>query len=71
MADEQRRFAILLLVVGALLTAMSRVKLHGWEPFSDALAGLGFTLAALARSNDVISSRKPDPPPAPPPEGRP
>lgn len=55
--SERRRISILLLVVGAILTAASRVKLPAWDAFSDALAGLGFALGFLARSDVLFPER--------------
>ncbi|HXD98215.1 MAG TPA: hypothetical protein VN646_16825 [Candidatus Acidoferrum sp.] len=66
--DPERRVSILLLVVGALLTAMGQVELPHWKPFSAALAGLGYALAAIARSDQVLGTKRgPAPPPADPP----
>lgn len=53
-----KKITVILLVAGAILTAIGQIT-HPWfDGFRIAASGLGFTLAALARSEGLV--RKPN-----------
>lgn len=59
---------LVLLIAGAIFTAIGQIEIPALDSFRVAAAGLGFTLAALARSEALVrapNERAGDPPAAP------
>lgn len=58
-----KQTTIALLIAGAICTAAGQIKAAWLMPFSEALAGLGFALAALAKSHELLPAKAPEEPP--------
>jgi len=57
---------LILLIAGAVFTSASQINIPSLAPFSVAFAGLGYALAALARSETLWNPTPPTSPPPPP-----
>lgn len=58
---KNRKLHIGLILAGAVCTFASQVKLPALVPFSEALAGLGFTLAMWAEKGALFPARREPP----------